>query len=383
MIKQAVKLPDLSSLSDLKVAIVCDWLTSIGGAERVVLDIHRLFPEAPIYTSQYDPSKISVFKDADVRTTWLQKLPKGTTFKKFLPVLRRFAFEGLDLREYDLIISSSGAEAKAVKKLKPGAIHICYCHSPTHYYWSRYDEYLQNPGFGRLNFLARLGLKILVKPMRKWDYKVAQRPTYLIGNSNHIVKMIKKYYNREAVVVHPPVDIERFAIQTPKNRQGFVITGRQIPYKKIDLAILACNKLKVPLNVVGFGPEHDNLVKMAGPTIKFHTNVSDAEMVNYLSTAEAFLFPGIEDFGIAPVEAMAAGTPVIAYQAGGAYDYVLPGKTGLFFKDQTADSLAEAIKKFDPANFKHADLIAKAQEFNHQAFFDNFSQFVEQVVNKS
>ncbi len=369
-----------SKLKDLKVAIVCDWLTSIGGAERVVLELHKLFPSAPIYTSQYSPTKFDCFKGADIRTTWLQKLPKNNTFRKLLPVLRRFTFENLDLQEYDLVISSSGAEAKAIKKLKPGAIHITYCHAPTHYYWSRYNEYLKSPGFGWLNPLARLGLKIFAGPMRKWDYKVAQRPDYFIANSNHIKEDIKKYYNRDSIVIHPPVDIARFQvsdckIQTPKN--GFVITGRQVPYRRIDLAIKACNKLEVPLKIIGFGPEHKNLVKMTGPTIQFFTNVSDTEMVDYFASSEAFIFPGVEDFGITPVEAMAAGTPVIAYKDGGALDYVVPGKTGMFFERQTLDSLVDAIKKFDASKFKQTDLTAKAQEFSQQNFANNIIKFLE------
>jgi glycosyltransferase involved in cell wall biosynthesis len=382
-------LQNTSNLKDLKVAIVCDWLTSIGGAERVVLEIHKLFPDAPIYTSQYNPAKFDCFKNADIRTTWLQKLPKNNTFRKFLPILRRFAFEGLDLREYDLVISSSGAEAKAVKKLKPGAIHICYCHSPTHYYWSRYNEYMKNPGFGWLNPLAKLGLKVLVKPMRKWDYKAAQRPDYLIGNSKHIVKMIKKYYNRESTVIHPPVDTARF--QTPKSvtsrtpnselrtpKAGFVITGRQVPYRRIDLVISACNQLKMSLKIIGNGPEHNNLAKMAGPTVQFFTNVSDAQMVDYFNSSEAFIFPAVEDFGIAPVEAMAAGLPVIAYQAGGALDYVVPNKTGLFFKEQTVDSLVDTLKKFDVCKFEPADCVAKAGEFSQQNFAKKMIKFMEE-----
>src|SRR5882762_3283746 len=167
----------------MKVAIVCDWLTGIGGAERVVLELHKLYPDAPIYTSQYDPSGISWFDDADVRTSGLQKLP--TRLKKFLPLLRAWTFSRLDLSEYDLVISSSGAEAKGVRT-GPNTVHICYCHTPTHYYWIRYEEYLRHPGFGAFDWLARIGLKLLVGPMRRWDYKIAQRPTVMIANSTHI-----------------------------------------------------------------------------------------------------------------------------------------------------------------------------------------------------
>ncbi|HXE10033.1 MAG TPA: glycosyltransferase, partial [Verrucomicrobiae bacterium] len=216
-----------------KVAIVCDWLTGIGGAERVVLELHKLYPEAPIYTSQYNPARIDWFKDADVRTTWLQRLPSG--LKKFLPLLRAWAFSHLDLSEYDLVISSSGAEAKGVKT-GPDTVHICYCHSPTHYYWIRHDEYLDKPGFPRgLNWLARLGLRLLVNPLKRWDRHAAKQPDYLIANSTHTQAMIKRYYKRDSAVIFPPVEVDRFKLpgnEKPPLRHGFVVAGRQTPYKR-------------------------------------------------------------------------------------------------------------------------------------------------------
>lgn len=351
-----------------KVAIVCDWLVGIGGAERVVFELHKLYPDAPIYTSQYDPEKLDWFKRADVRTTWLQKLPKK--LRKFLPVLRALAFARLDLREYDLVISSSGAEAKGVKRLKKDALHVCYCHSPTHYYWSRYYDYIKKPGFGRLDPLARIGLKLLAKPMRMWDYKAAQRPDLMIANSTHIQDRIKEYYNRDATVIFPPVDIERFiqANKSVKKRRGFVITGRQTPYKRIDLAVAACTKLEAPLTVIGNGPEHTTLKKIAGPTIRFITDATDNDVARYVASAEAFLFPGLDDFGIAPVEAMAAGTPVIAYKGGGALDYVVDGKTGLFFTEQTTESLTQAIEHLSSKKFSNKDIILFSKQFGQNAF---------------
>lgn len=362
-----------------RIAIVCDWLTNIGGAERVVYELHRLYPDAPIYTSQYDADKLDWFADADVRTTWLQNLPKG--LRKFLPVLRACAFSRLDLRDYDIVISSSGAEAKAVRRLKKDALHISYCHSPTHYYWSRYIEYIKNPGFGWLDPLARLGLKVLAKPMRIWDYRAAQRPDVMIANSHHIQARIRDYYNRESTVIFPPVDMKRFqkAANSAKSRHGFVITGRQTPYKKIDLAVAACTKLDLPLTVIGNGPEHAAIKKTAGPTISFVTNASDQDVARYLASAEGFIFPGLDDFGIAPVEAMAAGTPVIAYQAGGALDYVVPDKTGLFFQEQTVDSLVRALQSFRSAKFSASIVKHHARQFSTQAFHKNIKSFVQKT----
>lgn len=356
-----------------KVAIVCDWLIGVGGAERVVLELHRMFPDAPIYTSQYDPAKIDWFKDADIRTTWLQKLPKG--LRKFLPVLRARVFSRLDLSGYDLIISSSGAEAKAVKT-HGNQVHVCYMHSPTHYYWSRYSDYMRAPGFGLFDPLARLGLKLLVGPLRRWDYKAAQRPDHIIANSTHIRTKIKQYYGRDSVVIFPPVDTERFDRVSAKNRQGFVIAGRQTPYKRIDLAVAACTELGLPLTVIGNGPDHQKLVRMAGPTIKFVTGASDQQVAEAFGKAEAFIFPNTDDFGITPVEAMAAGTPVIAFRDGGALDYVIEGKTGLFFDEQTPESLIAELKKFDPTQFDNAAIQKQAEQFSTPIFEENISKFI-------
>lgn len=358
----------------LKVAIVCDWLTGIGGAERVILELHRLFPKAPIYTSQYDPAAIGWFKDADVRTTWLQKLPKE--FKKFLPVLRAWSFSRLDLSEYDLVISSAGAEAKSVK-IGPKTVHISYIHAPTHYYWSRYDDYLKNPGFPHsFNWIARLGLRLLAGPLRKWDYKAAQRPTYLVTNSTHTQSEIKKYYGRSSTVIHPPVDVDRFKGNPGKKRRDFVVAGRQTPYKRIDLAVEACSRLKAPMTVIGNGPDHQFLCDIAGDRVTFLTHASDNAVAEDFQSAWALIFPGLDDFGIVAVEAMAAGTPVIAYKAGGALDYIIPGKTGLFFEEQTADSLAKVLKSFRPSQFDHEAIRKHAQQFRPEAFRQKMLRFI-------
>lgn len=366
----------MKDLGNLKVALVCDWLVGIGGAERVLLALHQLFPDAPIYTSQYDPMAIDWFHDADVRTTWLQHLPKG--LRKFLPLLRTMSFSQLDLSDYDLVISSSGAEAKAVKTGR-STIHICYCHSPTQYYWRRYDEYIKSPGFKYFGWLARIGLKLLVKPMRSWDRKAAQRPDYLIANSTFSQSEIKRCYGRESTVIHPPVDTERFK-DTNQKRAGFVTVGRQTPYKKTDLAIAACTKLGLNLTVLGDGPDHKKLVSMAGETITFLTKVSDQAMVQLLESAEAFIFPVKEDFGIAAVEALAAGTPVIAYKGGGALDYITESKTGLFFPKQTTASLIQVLGSFNPQKFDSNYLKKAASQFSVTEFKKNMISFLASVI---
>ena len=362
----------------LKVAIVCDWLLGIGGAERVVYELHKMYPDAPIYTSQYDPESIDWFADADVRTTWLQKLPKR--LKKFLPILRAWTFKRLDLSDYDLVISSSGAEAKGVYT-GPDTVHVCYCHAPTHYYWVRPEEYMANPGFPRgFNWLARWSLKLLINPLKRWDRKAAQRPDFIVTNSTASADLIKKFYKREAEVVHPPVETARFKpVGKQEPRHGFVIAGRQVPYKRFDLAIQACNDLKVPLVVIGNGPEHKKLEKMAERNVTFLTNVSDNDIVQHFQSSLGFIFPGMEDFGIVAVEAMAAGTPVIAYAKGGALDYVLPGKTGLLFERQTASSLRKVLESAITKNFDSDFIVQHASKYSTASFTKN----MQTLINKS
>jgi glycosyltransferase involved in cell wall biosynthesis len=366
----------------LKVAIVCDWLTGIGGAERVVLELHKLYPNAPIYTSQYDPRKIDWFDNADVRTGPLQKLPKR--LKKFLPFLRAWTFNRLDLSDYDLVLSSSGAEAKGVKTGK-NTIHICYCHSPTHYYWIRYDEYIKHPGFPfGLNWLARLGLLLLIKPLKEWDFRAAKRPNFMIANSDHTQAMIKRYYKRDSVVIHPPVDVNRFKIiGKPPLRHGFLIAGRQVPYKRFDLAIAACTELKVPLVVIGDGPDHKRLEKIAGRSVTFLSNVADHEMASHFQSTLGFIMPNMDDFGIVAVEALSAGTPVIAYQKGGALDYVIPGKTGLLFDKQTVKSLTTALEQVFAKTFHYDAIAESASQFSAQTFTSNIKDFIWKCMSES
>ena len=348
-----------------KIAIVCDWLTGKGGAERVVKELANLYPDAPIYTSQYNPEKIDWFATSDVRTGWLQKIsPK---LKKFLPVLRAVYFSRLDLSDYDLVISSSGAEAKYIK----AKAHVCYMHAPTHYYWARYDQYMKHPGFPQgLNWLARLGLKLLAGPLRKLDWKKTQNIDLVITNSSYTKSQIKKYYGLNSEVVHPPVDLDRFSREglNEKHRNGFVVIGRQTPYKKVDLAVQSCTNLKLPLNVIGDGPDNAKLKSIAGPTINFYENASDKEIVELLSQAEGFIFPGVDDFGIVSIEAMSAGTPVIAFKDGGALDYVVPNKTGEFFDQQSVESLVDTLENFSPNNYNHGSIKKFAEQFSSLVF---------------
>lgn len=361
-----------------RIAIVHDWLIG-GGAELVVEQLHELYPDAPIYTS-YASQEWRERLDNKVITGWLQHLGK---FRKLIPPLRMLWFASLKLEGYDIVISSSGAEAKGVKVPK-GTLHINYCHAPTHYYWGRYDEYMRSPGLGWLDPFARVALRLLVRPLRKWDFKAAQRPDIIIANSTHIQREIQKYYKRDSSVVYPPVYMERF--DKPVNRRharsGFVIVGRQTAYKRFDLAVIACTKLSLPLTVIGDGPEHKHLRKLAGKTVTFLGRASDDIVEEEFASAAALIFPGLDDFGITPVEAMASGTPVIALKAGGALDYVKPRVTGEFFDRETVSSLAKLLKTFDGNAYSSSAIRAYAQRFSKQTFQTHMSTLVSDAWNR-
>jgi len=363
-----------------KVAIVHDWLIG-GGAERVVYELHQMFPDAPIYTS-YCSDEWRKKLDGKVVTGWLQHLGK---LRKFLPILRIWWFTHLNFSDYDLVISSSGnGEAKGIK-VPEGTMHICYCHTPTHFYWRHYDHYVKHPGFGLFDPLARLGLRLLVGPLRKWDLKASQRPDYFIANSTHIQADIKKYYGRDSVVIYPPVDVTRFTKAHQGRRSGFVTMGRLATAKRVDVAVEACTRLNLPLKVIGDGPDYERLRQLAGQTITFLNKaagnwVTDEDMPDQLAGAEAFLFASFDDFGISPIEAMATGTPVIAYKAGGALDYVVPGKTGEFFDAQAADSLVAALQKFDTKKYSPGTVAAATEQFSAEKFHERMRAFIDEYL---
>lgn len=366
-----------------KVVIVCDWLTNMGGAEKVILAIAKAYPDAPIYTSVFTPETMPAFKDLDIRTTYLQRFPSFLRRKhQLFPVLRAHAFSHLNLDEYDIVISIASAEAKAVR-VREGASHICYCHTPTRYYWSHYEEYKREPGLGPLDPLVRLIIPLFVRWMRHLDLKAAKGVDYFIANSTTVAARIQKYYGRESFVLNPPVDTERFRqLDLTKPRKGFVALGRQVPYKRVELAIAACNQLKLPLTVYGNGSEHERLIALAGPTITFETNASDEQIVQALAGAEGYIMPQEEDFGIVQIEAMAAGAPVIAYAVGGSQDAVIDGKTGLFFGEQTVESLTDALTRFTSVAFDHQLIQKHAMKFSESTFIEKLHTFIDEHASQ-
>ena len=364
--------------SEPKVAIVCDWLTNMAGAERVVLELHRMYPKAPIYTSTFEKQAMPLFKNADVRTAWFQKLPKSLRRHQLLTLPRQWYFGHLKLDKYDVVISAGGAEAKAVRG-RPGR-HINICYTPTLYYWIKPDNYLKGQGSDGLNFFWKLGLKILMPSAKRWDLKASKRPDKMYAISTAVQARIKKYYGRDTEIIYPPTDLERFANDGRAIRSGFVTFGRQVTHKRLDLAILACNEAKLPLTVIGNGPEHARLQAMAGPTITFKSSVSDNEMVNYISKAEAFIFPNEEDFGIVALEAQACGIPVIAFRAGGALDTVIEGVTGEFFDEQTVDCLVQKIKGFNYKLYNRHTILENAGKYSVDIFKSNIQKAVADTL---
>jgi glycosyltransferase involved in cell wall biosynthesis len=361
-----------------RIAIVTDWLTNMGGAEPVVLAAHRLFPDAPIYTSVYDAEHMPAFADCDVRTTYLQDiLPKFIRYKHTLwPVLRAFAFRKLDLSDYDIILSFSSAEAKAVQKTRPDQVHIAYIHTPIRYYWSHYEEFKREFWFGALTPLIRPFIPLFVRWMRKLDLQSIDGIDSFIANSTVTQSRIKQYYGRSSTVIHPPVDIDRFTPPPKTERDGYILWGRHVPYKRFDLAIEACNSLLRPLTVVGSGPDTDRLKALAGPTIEFTGRLSDEDLVDRAHHARAFLFPNEEDFGISAVEALAAGTPVIGYAKGGVLDIVQDGETGVLFDEQSVDGLVAAIERFETMSFLPATLHRKSKRFAPSLFDQKLRKIV-------
>lgn len=366
-----------------KVAIVCDWLTTMGGAEIVTLRLADLFPGAPIYTSVYNKEKLPAFHAYDVRTTYLQhRIPKFLRYRHQLwPTFRPRAFSHLDLSEFDIIISASSAEAKSVRKSRPDQIHIAYIHTPIRYYWSHYNEFRHEFNFGALTPFIRPFIPLFVKKMRVKDLESINDIDVFIANSTVTQQRIKKYYKHPSTVVYPPVDINRFTPPPRTTREGYVIWGRHVPYKRFDLAIQAANKLAIPLTIIGSGPDTERLKKLAGPTVCFTGRISDEALVYEAQHAKAFLFPNEEDFGIAAVEALAAGTPVIAYAKGGALDIVQDGETGVLFKTQSVESLVAAIKRFETLSFLPATLHRKSKRFAVSLFDSKIRTIVTKEIN--
>ena len=324
----------------MKIAIVHEWLTIYGGSERVVEALHELYPNAPIYCLVYDAQRIPKrFQQYDIRPTFLQKVPLAKKhYQMFLPLMP-YAYEQLDLTDYDVVLVSSSACAKGVIT-RSNAIQICYCHTPIRYAWEFYYDYIKK--FGKIK---KILVGWFIHHIRIWDRLAADRVDYFVANSHYIQQRIFKYYRRESTVIFPPVNTHLYQVGVKED--FYLIVSRLVTYKRVELAVQAFNQLGLPLVIIGDGGECENLQKQAKANIRFLGRLSDEEVADWYSRAKAFVFCGEEDFGITPVEAQAAGTPVIDYGRGGILDTVIDGKTGIYFKEATAQSLCNAVQKFE------------------------------------
>ncbi len=356
----------------MRIAIVHDYLNQFGGAERVISALHEIWPEAPIYTSIYDRKKMpDIFSRMDIRTSFMQRFPFVFNLFKWYLLFYPLAFESFDLSEYDVILSSSSAWAKGIRKRK-GQLHICYCYTPMRFVW-RYDDYVERENFG---FLIKAILPLVLKPIKKWELETVKKVDNFIAISKTIAERIQMTYRRESDIIYPPVECGLFQ---PSNvdQDYFLVVSRLNSYKRIDIVVKAFNRLELPLKIIGDGPDRKPLQKMANSNIEFLGRKSDRELKQFLAGCRALVFPGEEDFGIVPVEAMSCGHPVIAYNAGGAKETVEEGVTGLFFNEQTPESLVDAVNKFQFKSFNKTKIREQALKFDKEVFKNKIKNLVE------
>jgi len=358
----------------MKVALVYDRVNKWGGAERVLLALHKIFPNAPLYTSVYHPKKAPWAKVFNIKTSFLQFFPKASSSHESYAPLMPFAFESFSFDKYDLVISVTSEAAKGVIT-GSNTLHICYLLTPTRYLWSGYDEYFKNKAF-------RIFTKPVVYFLRNWDKKASRKPDHIIAISKEVENRVKKYYEREVKIIYPPVEIRFKKLgknkkKDAKNKDYFLIVSRLVPYKKIEIAIRACNELNLPLKIIGTGSSYKRLKEIAGETVEFLGELTDAKLSYYYENCKALIFPGIEEFGLVMVEAQAFGKPVIAYKKGGALDIIKDGVTGVFFNKQTVSSLKKVLKNFDHKRYNSLLSKNNAKRFSFNVFKKKFKRFIK------
>ncbi len=362
----------------MKIALVHDYLTQLGGAERVFELLCRLFTEADVYSSVYDPENTIIMDGRLVKTTMLQKIPGAKKRFRLLAPLYYSAFRQLDLQEYDLIISSSSSFAKGVRK-RPGAMHICFCHNVTRFLWNT-ETYLEE--YGKYKKFSPL-IKPILKSLRQQDLKYANEPDLYIANSTTVAKRIEQIYQRKALVVNYPIDNSKFTFSDRKE-DYYLISSRMIGYKKIDIAVETFNWLGLPLVIIGDGPERKRLEAKALNNIKFLGYVEDEWRTCLMSKAKAVIVTALEDYGLVPIEANASGTPVIAYGAGGVLDTQISGKTGILFTPQTPDALQIAIEQHQEQSWNYAQIRQHAiSNFSKRVFFQRVFKILEEFCGQS
>ena len=366
-----------------KVALVYDRVNKFGGAERILLDLHNLFPKAPLYTLVFEPNSAYWAKNIKVIVSFFNRLPFLRSHHELLTPLASLGFESFNFDRYDLVISVTSSDAKAIVT-KPQTLHICYCLTPPRYLWSLSKTYRDKPGFGWLDPVARSVFAFLKKRLQKYDRLIANRPDFYLSISKTVSRRIKKIYGRSAEMIYPGIDKKFFELKLidVRKREYHLYVGRLVPYKKTDLVVAAFNQLGLPLVIVGSGSETKKLKQMAGDNVTFAGQVSDQRLIEYYRYAKALIFPQVEDFGLVPLEAQACGTPVIAFNRGGAKETVISGKTGIIFTHQTASAIIKAVKRLQTANLDPKGCRENAQKFTQQKFINNFSQKLDKIWTK-
>lgn len=362
----------------MRVALVHDYLNQYGGAERVLEAFMEIYPNAPVYTLIYDPAffkrcGVSPFSKKKIHTSFLQKIPLAKSKHRLFPLLMPIAVEQFDLSDYDVVLSDTTSFAKGVITM-PETLHICYCHTPTRYAWDDSHKYIEE--FGLPGVIKKL-VPFFMNYIRIWDKEAALRVDKFICNSRFVAQRIKKYYNKKAKVIHPPVDAEMFFASGRSADNYFLMVGRLLAYKRFDIAINAFNKLGKPLKIIGDGPERKKLEKLAKKNIEFLGELYNEELKKYYQDCQALIFPQEEDFGIVALESMACGRPVVAYRGGGAVESIREEETGLFFNEQTSKALIKAVKEFRPKNFNPKKIRKHALKFSKERFKGQIKNFVE------
>jgi glycosyltransferase involved in cell wall biosynthesis len=360
----------------MHLALVHDWLNQIGGAEDVLETLVGMFPGAPIYTSMHWREGMpTAYRAWDIRPSWMDHLPGiYRHHQPYLP-LYPLTFSRLDLSGYDLVLSNKSGFCHGVQTGE--TVHVCYCLTPTRYVWN-FETYAAQEAIPPA---IKVILRPLVALLRRWDYQAAQRVNHFVAISREVQKRIRRYYHRDATVIHPPVDVNRFQPASAHD-DYYLIVSRLIPYRRVDLAVQAFNRLGLPLTIAGDGRDRSRLEGQAGSNITFLGHVPDEELPDLFARCRAYVLPGTEDFGIAPVQAQAAGRPVIAYAGGGAHDTVVEGDTGFFFYEPTPEALAAAVRAFDPDAISPRACRAHAERFAVEVFRDELSRFIQEKVAK-
>lgn len=355
----------------LKVAIVHEYLNQYGGAERVLEAIHELYPAAPVYTLMHDPDSMpESYKNWDIRESgYLKNKLIRNHYKKFFFLYPIF-MEQFDLKEYDLVISSSYAYAHGIVT-SPKTCHICYCHTPMRFVWVQPDEYR-----ARVSFTMRWVYDWLIRKLQKWDQFASMRPDYYIAASQNVAERISQYYRQKATVIHPPVDFSQFQVSDAQEDYYLLVSRLVLPYKRVDLAMDAFNKLGFPLKIVGDGSDRQSLQRRANSNIQFLGHKSGVELTGLYAKCKALIFPSEDDFGIVPLEANACGRPVIAYKAGGILESQVENITAVYFESQTIGALVDAVKKFETMSFNPQKIRESASRFDKEIFKKKMMAFI-------